>query len=106
VDDPGSRSYNSIVDGAKVARRDWRSAERLWVGSDYRLAIEVAHNPRRTPGAGSCIFLHEWTRDRAGTAGCTVLRADALLALVRWLDARAEPVLVQAPAEILAATGR
>ncbi len=97
VDDPASRYYNRIVDRAKIARPDWRSAERLWEGSHYRLAIDLAHNSRHVPGAGSCIFLHEWASHRSGTAGCTVLRFGDLLALVRWLDASAEPVLLQAP---------
>jgi D-alanyl-D-alanine dipeptidase len=94
VDDPASRHYNRIVDRRKVAQPDWRSAERL---RDYRLAIDIAHNPRCVRGAGSCIFIHEWTGRRTGTAGCTVLREADLLALVRWLDASAAPVLMQAP---------
>jgi L,D-peptidoglycan transpeptidase YkuD (ErfK/YbiS/YcfS/YnhG family) len=97
VDDPGSRFYNQIVDAAKVARPDWRSAERLAEIRSYRLALTIAHNPRNEPGAGSCIFLHEWMGRSRGTAGCTVLRWAALLEVARWLDPAAEPVIVQMP---------
>lgn len=97
VDDPASRHYNQIVDRSKIGRPDWRSAEPLAEGRHYRLAIDLAHNPRNVPGAGSCIFLHEWIGDRRGTAGCTVLRGPDLLTLVRWLDVKTGPVLVQQP---------
>jgi D-alanyl-D-alanine dipeptidase len=97
VDDPSSRFYNQIVDRAKVARPDWHSAELLAKGRHYRLALALGHNPQNIPGAGSCIFIHEWIGQRTGTAGCTVLRRAALLELIRWLDASAQPVLVQAP---------
>jgi len=100
VDDPASRHYNRIVYRPALARPDWRSSERLWTGSHYRLAVDLAHNPQGVPGAGSCIFLHVWSGVRAGTAGCTVLRLADLRGLVRWLDAAAQPVLLQAPAGV------
>ncbi len=97
VDDPASRHYNRIVDRAAVARPDWHSSERMHAVRDYALGLVVAHNPRRVPGAGSCIFLHLWSGDRTGTAGCTVLRERDLTALARWLDPARAPVLVQLP---------
>ncbi len=97
VDDPASRHYNRIVDRARVAHPDWRSSEKMGAIPDYALGLVVAHNPRRVPGAGSCIFLHLWLPRRTGTAGCTVLRERDLTTLVRWLDAARGPVLVQLP---------
>ena len=49
------------------------------------------------PGAGSCIFLHSWRGPGQGTLGCTALDFPELVAIVRWLDPRAHPVLVQLP---------
>ena len=97
VDDPASRHYNRIVDRARVAHPDWRSSEKMGAIPDYVRGLVVAHNPRRVPGAGSCIFLHLWLPRRTGTAGCTVLRERDLTTLVRWLDAARGPVLVQLP---------
>ena len=97
VDDPASRHYNRIVDRAAIARPDWHSSERMHAVPDYALGVVVAQNPRNVPGAGSCIFLHLWSRRRPGTADCTVLRERDLTALARWLDPAREPVLIQLP---------
>ena len=102
VDDPASRAYNRLVDRAALAQPDWRSSERLAASPHYALGLTIAHNPRAVPGAGSCIFLHLWLGRRTGTAGCTVLRRPALLALTRWLDAAQSPILVQAPRDEVA----
>jgi L,D-peptidoglycan transpeptidase YkuD (ErfK/YbiS/YcfS/YnhG family) len=69
IDDPGSRHYNRIIDGAKV-RRDWRSAERMGAIRYYRRGFEVLYPSSRPARAGSCIFIHEWERAGQGTAGC------------------------------------
>ena len=97
VDDPASRHYNRIVDRARIARPDWRSSEQMSALPGYALGLVVAHNPRRVPGAGSCIFLHLWQPRLHGTAGCTVLRERDLRMLARWLDAARAPALVQLP---------
>ena len=97
VDDPASRFYNQIVRREQVRSPDWKSSERMAEIPDYELAVVVAHNPQNVPGAGSCIFLHQWRGERSGTAGCTVMRPPHLLELVRWLDATKHPVLIQLP---------
>lgn len=97
VDDPASRFYNRIVQRAQVPAPDWKSSEHMAEIPDYELGVTVAHNPQNVPGAGSCIFIHQWRGERAGTAGCTVLHPPHLLELVRWLDAEKHPLLVQLP---------
>ena len=97
IDDPGSRYYNRIVDRREIAQPDWRSSERMAKIRDYDLCIAVGSNPSRQPGGGSCVFIHVWSGQRPGTAGCTALRYPDLLTLVRWLDPAQEPVLIQAP---------
>lgn len=97
VDDPSSRFYNRLVDRREVAKPDWASSEKMKASPHYGLGIWVEHNPKRTPGAGSCIYLHEWVGERGGTAGCTVLRLNELRQLVGSLDPAKEPVLVQLP---------
>jgi D-alanyl-D-alanine dipeptidase len=103
VDDPASRFYNHIVQREHVPAPDWKSSERMAEIADYELGVMVAHNPQNIPGAGSCIFIHQWRGERTGTAGCTALRAPHLLKLIRWLDADQHPVLVQLPGRELPA---
>ena len=100
IDDPKSRYYNQFVDLRKVAAPDWKSSEKLFGSPHYSLGIWVEHNPRRIPGAGSCIYLHEWVGERKGTAGCTVLRIADLQRTLRTLKSGARPVLVQLPEPI------
>ena len=88
VDDPTSPLYNqvAVADRGEKMRRD----DEL-----YHYTIFVRHNDARTPGAGSCIFLHAWKDARSPTVGCTAMALDDLRALLAW----AEPstVLVQLP---------
>jgi L,D-peptidoglycan transpeptidase YkuD (ErfK/YbiS/YcfS/YnhG family) len=98
IDDPHSRFYNRLVDRSKVAKVDWRSSEQMLRADDlYKWGVVVDHNPAATPGAGSCIFLHVWKNPSAATAGCTAMPEQSLVALLRWLDPKAKPVLAQMP---------
>jgi D-alanyl-D-alanine dipeptidase len=99
IDDQNSRYYNQIVERSDIAQPDWRSSEKMARISDYALCIAVGLNPAHQPGGGSCVFLHVWSRPRAGTAGCTALHYADLLALARWLDPAKDPILIQAPRE-------
>ena len=99
VDDAASRYYNRLVDQDTVAAPDWHSHEEMRLASGvYRLGIWVSHNDSPpVPGGGSCIFMHVWQGPGVPTVGCTAMDAADLEALLRWLDPRARPVLVQAP---------
>lgn len=99
VDDPASARYNRLVDQDSIATPDWHSHEEMRLASGvYRLGVWVSHNDAPpVPGGGSCIFLHVWQGPGIATVGCTAMDAADLEALLRWLDPRARPVLVQAP---------
>lgn len=98
VDDTSSRAYNQIVDNKNVPV-DWTSSEKmLAVGEQYDLGVFVAHNSNpATVGKGSCIFLHIWKTDSSGTAGCTAMKRENIETILRWLDAKRNPVLIQMP---------
>jgi L,D-peptidoglycan transpeptidase YkuD (ErfK/YbiS/YcfS/YnhG family) len=98
VDDPASPRYNTLVDAA-TGERSWTSSEKMRRDDElYRVGVFVAHNAERpTPGKGSCIFLHVWRGPGQPTVGCTATARDEMEALVGWLDAKKEPVLVQLP---------
>jgi D-alanyl-D-alanine dipeptidase len=98
VDDPRSAHYNRIVDRAAVENPDWKSSERMRRDDDqYRWGVVVDHNAQGASGRGSCVFLHIWEAPRKGTAGCTAMDLSSMEELLRRLDAKKRPMLVQAP---------
>jgi L,D-peptidoglycan transpeptidase YkuD (ErfK/YbiS/YcfS/YnhG family) len=97
-DDPQSAHYNRIVDRARVENPDWKSSE--WMRRDddqYRWGVIVDHNAKGAPGCGSCIFMHIWETQGKGTAGCSAMSSLSMEHLLRWLDAKKRPILVQLP---------
>lgn len=108
VDDVASKHYNRIVDSSTVAP-DWNSSEHMRnVGEAYRWGIVVDHNgivpghdaKQPQPGGGSCVFLHIWHSPSQGTAGCTAMPQIELETLLRWLDPKRDPLLVQLPERV------
>ena len=98
IDDSNSRYYNRVVDAAQVRDRDWTSSEKVRPSNPmFRWCVEVRHNWQQRPGLGSCIYLHIWKAPGVPTRGCTAMSEAALERLVRWLDARKRPLLVQLP---------
>ncbi len=98
VDDSNSKQYNRLVDDKTIAV-DWTSSEKmLAVGAPYDLGVFVAHNsnpPQKQNG--SCIFLHIWKNSETGTAGCTAMERANIETILRWLDAKKNPVLIELP---------
>jgi len=94
VDDPASAHYDEVLDRTAVTP-DWKSAEDMRRKDElYRWVVDVAHNPARTPGAGSCIFLHVWRGADSGTVGCTAMEERKIAQLVATLDPSAVFVLL------------
>jgi L,D-peptidoglycan transpeptidase YkuD (ErfK/YbiS/YcfS/YnhG family) len=97
VDDPASLHYATIVNQASV-QVDWHSAEDMHrKDALYTWVIDVAHNPSRVPGEGSCIFLHVWKDPDSATVGCTAMPAATLEHLLAQLDPAAHPTYVLLP---------
>ncbi len=86
-----------MVDRATVTV-DWGSAEEMRrADGRYEVGAVVAYNQPPQPGRGSCIFLHVWEAPGVPTAGCTALALPAMRELAGWLDAAAQPLLLQWP---------
>lgn len=98
VDDSSSRFYNQMVSEDTISERDWSSAEKMLIDHQYEWGVVVDFNrPKATPGRGSCIFLHVWKEPGHPTSGCTAMSEGDLLQLLRWLDPKKGPLLVQYP---------
>ncbi|MFC2057441.1 L,D-transpeptidase family protein [Campylobacterota bacterium] len=97
VDDVNSMFYNKIVDSTKI-ERDYESHERMKFPQNYyKFGIVVDHNgiaegAKSKRGAGSCIFIHIKS---VPTAGCTVMNESQIQEVLRWLDPKGEPLLLQ-----------
>ncbi|HHH72342.1 MAG TPA: hypothetical protein ENL04_00760 [Sulfuricurvum sp.] len=100
VADADSDFYNQIVRISSTI--SVRSFE--WMHRDdalYRHGIVVSHNTEAVPKRGSCIFLHIQRTADAGTAGCTSMEENDLTDILKWLDPKASPLLIQIPEKSL-----
>jgi D-alanyl-D-alanine dipeptidase len=103
VDDVNSKYYNKIVDSTKI-QLDYKSHEKMkFPKAYYKYGIVVDHNgitngAKSIRGAGSCIFLH--IKD-IPTAGCTVMSEEQIKEIMKWLDAKKNPLLVQGTEEVV-----
>jgi len=99
VDDTNSQYYNSIVSTEKIEAEniDWRSSEKMRAAGVYYelgVIIDVNTNPLKK-GAGSCIFLHNWSNPDETMAGCTAMAPSNMKEIICWLESARSPVLVQ-----------
>lgn len=103
VDDINSKYYNKIVDSTKIDR-DYKSHEYMKFPKNYyKYGIVVDHNgitdgSKSKKGAGSCIFIHIKS---VPTAGCTVMTESEIKEVLRWLDPKAHPLLMQGTQEVV-----
>ena len=94
VDDPKSKQYNRVLD-QKTAAVDWTSAEEMKRTDElYEWVVDIAHNAKRVPGHGSCIFFHVWSGPEGATVGCTAMAKPVLAELIATLDPNAVFVLL------------
>jgi D-alanyl-D-alanine dipeptidase len=104
VDDVNSKFYNKIIDSTRT-EADYKSFEHMKFPKDYyKYGIVVNHNHiderGAVRGAGSCIFMHI---KKVPTAGCTVMDENEIKEIIRWLDEKKKPLLVQGTKEIMPA---
>jgi D-alanyl-D-alanine dipeptidase len=103
VEDVRSQHYNRIVDSARISPSSWEQWSPL-LRSDglFNWGIVVEQNaPEIRKASGSCVFLHIWRGPHQPTAGCTSMSEQTLEEIIRWLDAKLDPVLVQLPDPVL-----
>jgi D-alanyl-D-alanine dipeptidase len=99
VDDASSQWYNKIIDSTKV-EKDYKSFEYMKMQNHlYKYGIVVNHNQEQIPMGGSCIFIHLKNKTGKGTAGCTAMKEDEIVELLKWLKEEEKPLLLQLPQE-------
>lgn len=97
-DDSRSARYNTLVDINKIKMRFDDDPEHMLRNDDlYEYGIFVNHNTPPVSEGGSCIFLHIWRYSYSGTVGCTAMERPNILILLKWLDPKDHPLLVQMP---------
>jgi D-alanyl-D-alanine dipeptidase len=96
VDDVASPYYNKLIvnDTATVPFNSFEYMKRKDDYYEYGVWVLYNSNPA-TPGHGSCIFIHIWQNEDAGTAGCTAMSKENIIKLIHWLDKKKNPVLLQ-----------
>ena len=99
VDDTHSNFYNQLI----MANGDEKSFEKMKRDDiQYKYGVVVQHNKNGIKGRGSCIFLHIQKGVNAPTAGCTSMKEKDLKKIIKWLNKRKSPILVQIPQKSLA----
>jgi len=100
IDDSSSSVYNQLIQSktpqAFKSFEYMKREDRL-----YALGITVGHNKEQVKEAGSCIFIHVQRAQNAATAGCTSMQEKRLYQLMKWLDKRKHPLLLQLPLSYL-----
>jgi D-alanyl-D-alanine dipeptidase len=99
VDDRNSRYYNQILKHTELPEgesKDWKSSEKMReMGVYYEQGVIIKHNESPIEkGAGSCIFLHNWSGPESSTAGCTAMKSEKLTQIIQWLSVQRQPVFV------------
>jgi D-alanyl-D-alanine dipeptidase len=101
VDDPDAKEYNRWVRLPPDAdpNQRWRSAEKMRrTDFLYQLGIVIHHNMDPVmKGQGSAIFFHVWRNSSTPTVGCTAMDRSDMMTLLKWIDPKKRPLLIQAP---------
>ena len=94
VDDTNSPFYNQIImQTGKEKSFEYMKRD----DNQYKYGITVEHNPKQQYKRGSCIFLHIQKAQGIGTAGCTSMQEESLQRILKYLDKKKHPILIQIP---------
>jgi len=103
VDDSDSIYYNQIINMPNEKPKSYEIMKRD--DKQYQIGIVVQHNKQQKPHAGSCIFIHvQKNKDKnkeTSTAGCTSMSLQNIQKIIKWLDIKKNPILIQVPKKYL-----
>ncbi|MFC4023756.1 L,D-transpeptidase family protein [Oceanobacillus longus] len=92
VDDSNSSLYNSWQSKAETSDQ-WSSAENMDIAL-YTHGFVINYNTAQTPGKGSAIFFHI---ANGYTLGCVGVSESNVVSILKWLDPKKNPVIIQTP---------
>lgn len=93
VDDPNSQLYNTWQSKSKTSSH-WKSAENMnHELYTYGFVINYNTNPV-VQNKGSAIFFHV---GNSYTVGCTSTSEANVISIMKWLDPKKNPVIIQTP---------
>ncbi|MBS4220503.1 SH3 domain-containing protein [Bacillus sp. FJAT-49711] len=96
VDDPKSSLYNTWQ-SRKKTKGKWKSAENMNIPA-YTYGFVINYNTKRIPNKGSAIFFHI---GNSYTLGCTATSEANVVKILKWLDPKKNPVIIQTPIQDL-----
>ncbi|MDZ4815100.1 MAG: L,D-transpeptidase family protein [Verrucomicrobiota bacterium] len=99
VDDVASPYYNQYKTVDLKNPPPWFESQKMKPDDfAYEWRVLIEHNyPKAVPGAGSAIFFHIQRGETRPSAGCTVMPKPHLEEMIRWLNPKGSPILVQLP---------
>lgn len=103
IDDDKSSDYNTWVTippgKPNYPKERWFSYEKMKRADHlYEYGVVILHNSSPVEkGKGSAIFFHVWRNPGSPTLGCTAMSKENMLTLVKWLDEKKKPLLIQVP---------
>jgi len=92
VDDPVSPLYNTWQ-SKKKTKKQWKSAENM-NHKLYKYGFVIDYNTKRIPNKGSAIFFHI---GNSYTLGCTATSEENVIKIMKWLNPKKKPVIIQTP---------
>jgi L,D-peptidoglycan transpeptidase YkuD (ErfK/YbiS/YcfS/YnhG family) len=106
IDDIDNTNYCQIIDS--TAAQQPKSYEKMRRNDHlYKYGVVVDYNMSKTEkGGGSCIFMHLQTADAQPTAGCTAMLEKDMTTILKFLNAKKQPVLLQCTTENYAALAK
>jgi D-alanyl-D-alanine dipeptidase len=83
VEDVRSPLYGRIVPRSTAGKK--LSGADMAAIPNYRRGLVIDYPPNRATKAGSCIFVHIWSGEGVGTAGCVALPEARVADLQEWI---------------------
>jgi L,D-peptidoglycan transpeptidase YkuD (ErfK/YbiS/YcfS/YnhG family) len=90
VDNPKSQYYNTL----QSIKKTHEQSEKMYI-PQYDYGFVINYNTKRIPGKGSAVFFH--IQKGNYTLGCTAVSEQNVINILKWLDPKKNPVIIETP---------